>query len=479
LGRVLWCEHHDTPWNRSNRMSEQIEIWGVKDPNISAQLALAAMLDLFKSEVNLDVHCKFLESGTTMPGDLLNAEKKPFAFTQTPITSIVLHDKGFSTKLLAPLADIAGTQQVIIHEDSGIVKPSDLEGKRIGMAQGAAVLIAIKNMSKDCNVGLHKVEFVNLMPHDQLAAFGDAKLEALACWEPWTTKAQTMGGKFFFSGARSEIPGMEGDVNWLVNQSCLIVPDAHLEKHPEIAIAILKVLHKATTLINEQRKEVSKHLAGFFGISRLELMMAMQKNNYSMTMDSLFRIGVLGFRDFLYENKRVSQKFTEDLLYDTRYIAQVDPTLIKFGATASRGLNIIHKEGVYYTAELKLQADGGDLKFLLADDSRYVRIALKQAVKIIGGEVVGEAITGGDAIEKFLAMRPNFITMDLSMPGVSGVEAINNILKHDPKVNIIVISGTDLDEVREEVFNLGVKMFITKPFDPMRVATIIGSLVAE
>ena len=63
------------------------------------------------------------------------------------------------------------------------------------------------------------------------------------------------------------------------------------------------------------------------------------------------------------------------------------------------------------------------------------------------------------------------------MPGVSGVDAITSILQQDPEANIIVISGTNLDEVREEVFNLGVRMFITKPFDPKRVAAVIGALV--
>lgn len=462
---------------RKKIMSEKLEIWGVKDTNISAQLALADQLDLFNKEAGLDVHCKFIESGTTMPGDVLKADVKPFAFTQTPITAIVLHDKGLSTKLVAPLADIAGTQQVIIHENSNIADPKQFEGKQIGMAQGAAVFMAVKNMAKDCNVDLKNVQFVNLLPHDQLAAFGDGKLDAIACWEPWTTKAQTMGGKFFFSGTRSEIPGMEGDVNWLVNQSCLIVPDEHLEREPELVVAILKVLKTATDLINEQRKDISKVLAGFFDISRVELMMAMQKNTYSMAIDSLFRIGVLAFRDFLYDHKRVTSKFSESRLYTTAFLEQVDPALIKMQNTADRNLNIVEKDGVYYLENIQLRSNI-PLKFLLADDSRFVRIALSQAVKSIGGEVIGEATTGGEAIELFGQLQPNFITMDLSMPGISGVEAIHNILRKDPEANIIVISGTDMDEVREEVFNLGVKMFITKPFDPAKVATIIRSMVA-
>ncbi len=59
------------------------------------------------------------------------------------------------------------------------------------------------------------------------------------------------------------------------------------------------------------------------------------------------------------------------------------------------------------------------------------------------------------------------------MPGVSGVEAINIIMQIDPTVNIIVISGADLQEVRTELFNNGVKMFITKPFQPEQVTAIL------
>jgi two-component system chemotaxis response regulator CheY len=67
--------------------------------------------------------------------------------------------------------------------------------------------------------------------------------------------------------------------------------------------------------------------------------------------------------------------------------------------------------------------------------------------------------------------------MDLSMPGLSGVDAIRRILQIDPTVNILVISGLNLEEVREEVFNLGAKMYLPKPFEPARVAEVIRSII--
>lgn len=458
-------------------MSETIELWGVSDPNISAQLALAYKLDLFKREAGLDVSCKFIESGTTMPDDVLNAERKPFAFTQTPITALLLHEKGLSTKLVAPLADIAGTQQVIINKSSGISHPADFYGKQIGMARGAAVYLALKHMAQDYNIDLNKVRFIDLLPQAQLEAFKSGKIDLIASWEPWTTKAQRMGGEFFFSGTQSEIPGMEGNVNWLINQSCLIVPDEHLETDPELVIAILNVLRKATDLINTHRKNVADVLASFFGVNRLDLLFAMQKNTYSLMVTNLFRLGILTFRDFLYDSEKISSKFSEHHLYDISFLQQVDRSLVFLEDTSSQDITIVEEDGIYYRQDFALRTNGTALKFLLADDSRYVRASLAKAVKDIGGEVVGEATTGSEVIERFAHLQLDVVTMDLSMPGVSGVEAIKIISQIDPNVTIIVISGIDLQEVREEVFNLGANMFITKPFDLEKVTSVLTKAI--
>lgn len=458
-------------------MAEKLEIWGVNDPNVSAQLALASQLDLFKKEAGLDISCRFAESGTTMARDVLEATKKPFAFTQTPITSILLHDQGFSTKILAPLADIAGTQQVVIHKASQITTPKDLEGKRIGMAKGAAVLIAIINMAKDYQIDLDLVYFINLLPSDQLAGFKDHRLDAIACWEPWTSEAVSQGGQFYFSGTRSAVPGMESPVNWLVNQSCLIVPDGHIEEEPERLIAVLKVMDKATTLINYHFDEVSEELVNFFKLRQTELTEIMKKNTYSMTMDTLFRIGVLGFRDFLYENGRVSLNLSEAQIYRTDLLREMNPDLVTLKGDIAPESGIFEKEGIYYKKDRTFEGDTSRLQFLLADDSSVVRNFLHQTLDILGAEVVGEATNGQEAIDLFTQLRPNFVTMDLAMPGLSGVDAIRAIREMAPSTNIIVISGLDMQEVREEVFNLGAKMFIKKPFDPQKAASVIRSML--
>ena len=417
-------------------MTMPLEIWGVKDPNISAQLALAAQRDLFQQEAGLDVACRFIESGTTMASDILSAAQKPFAFTQTPITAMLLREQGCGVKIVAPLADIAGAQQLVLRNADGIIHPRDLERKRIGMAKRSAIYVAIEKMARD---------------------YG--------------------GGTVYFSGVRSEIPGMEGNVSWLVNQSCLIAPEEHLQAHADELVAILGALRKATEMLNHDRKEVSKDLADFFGISRVELLTVLNENAYSLRKDNLFRIGVLEFRDFLHKTGQISSRFAEQMLYDSSLLRELDPSLVALEETAAQSLSIIQKGGIYYPSEMKLSGNNLRLRFLLADDSRYVRKMLTQAVRVIGGEILGEATSGSEAVEMFTRLRPNVVTMDLSMPGVSGLDAIKRILELDPEVNIIVVSGADLEEVRNEVFELGVKIFITKPFDPALVAEIVGLLL--
>ena len=138
-------------------------------------------------------------------------------------------------------------------------------------------------------------------------------------------------------------------------------------------------------------------------------------------------------------------------------------------------MTVIEKNGIYYREDVTFRSNKTQVEFLLADDSRFMRKSLAQTVRSIGGKVVGEATTSSEAISMFTHLRSDIVTMDISMPGVSGIEAIKIILQIDPNVSIIVISGADLQEVREQVFNLGVKMFITKPFDPKEVATILIS----
>ena len=84
------------------------------------------------------------------------------------------------------------------------------------MPKGASLTMAIQAMAKDSGVDFNKITFVNLAPPDAIIALAKGDVDAVALWLPWALNAvKQAGGKVYFTGNRSFIPGKEGQVDWL------------------------------------------------------------------------------------------------------------------------------------------------------------------------------------------------------------------------------------------------------------------------
>ncbi len=119
------------------------------------------------------------------------------------------------------------------------------------------------------------------------------------------------------------------------------------------------------------------------------------------------------------------------------------------------------------------------LKILVVDDTEFVRRNLIKMLIAIGWEVVGEAENGEQAVERYFALKPDVVTMDITMPGLDGIEATRAILKDDPDARILMCSAVgQLDKVAEAVA-AGARDFITKPFLKERVIAGIEKAVKK
>ncbi len=79
---------------------------------------------------------------------------------------------------------------------------------------------------------------------------------------------------------------------------------------------------------------------------------------------------------------------------------------------------------------------------LVVDDARFVRNKLKQIIeKIPSVKVVGEASNGKEAVSLYKDLKPDLVTMDLVMPNINGIKAIEEIMKYDKNANILVVSA--------------------------------------
>ena len=118
-------------------------------------------------------------------------------------------------------------------------------------------------------------------------------------------------------------------------------------------------------------------------------------------------------------------------------------------------------------------------KILIADDSRVAAHLLSEIIENIEGcEVVDTATSGEAAIEKYKELHPDLVTMDLSMPGIGGMEAIRQIIAEDPIAKIIVVSslGGAQDKLLEAL-EAGAMSVISKPFDEDKAIGVFKRLL--
>ncbi len=305
-----------------------VTLVGVRDAQISSQQIIADKLGYFKEE-GLNVESKLIESGPDI-GPMVSGGSAPVS-VQTNFMDIILKSNNIDVKIVAPLAQIAGTQAVVGSAKLQLNSAKDLEGKTIGIPNGADVKIAIDNMGKELGVDVSKIKFVNLAPSDAVAALQNGSIDAMAAWEPFITKAIQGGGKFLFSGTKSELPDKKGDVNWMSVHTTIQVTDKYLQENPNTIKAILRALEKATKYINENRADAIKILAPELHLSEAELTEIMKRNVYSMDVDDSYVNGSNGAAvgNYLLSVGNITSIPAPASYHDLSLLKEVDPSLIK------------------------------------------------------------------------------------------------------------------------------------------------------
>ena len=102
---------------------------------------------------------------------------------------------------------------------------------------------------------------------------------------------------------------------------------------------------------------------------------------------------------------------------------------------------------------------------LVVDDSKFMRNIIISILNKNNIEVVGEASAGIEAVIKYEALKPDVVTMDLTMEGMNGIEAVKEIIKIDSKAHIIVCSAMGQQAIVKEAIDAGARGFVVKPFD--------------
>lgn len=118
-------------------------------------------------------------------------------------------------------------------------------------------------------------------------------------------------------------------------------------------------------------------------------------------------------------------------------------------------------------------------RILVVDDSRTSRKILKEVLTGAGHEVVGEAVNGEEGFIMFRELKPDVVTMDITMPVMNGLESLECIKKDNENAKIIMVTAAGQKEKMVQAIKEGADEFIAKPYEPEQVLDAIERVLKE
>ena len=118
-------------------------------------------------------------------------------------------------------------------------------------------------------------------------------------------------------------------------------------------------------------------------------------------------------------------------------------------------------------------------KVLIADDTALMRELIRGALPAEEYQIVGEATSGDQAIEKYKETKPDVMLLDINMPKMNGIDALGEIIKIDPDAKIIMCSDQKYESMIMMALKKGAKDFVIKPFTSYDIPLAVKKLFGE
>ncbi len=112
-------------------------------------------------------------------------------------------------------------------------------------------------------------------------------------------------------------------------------------------------------------------------------------------------------------------------------------------------------------------------KVLVVDDALFMRTTLSSLLEEWGLDVVAQAANGREAVAMYKEHLPDIVTMDVTMPIMSGLDALKLIIKDDPEAKVIMITALGQQRIIVDALENGAKDFVTKPFKQENLKEVV------
>jgi two-component system chemotaxis response regulator CheY len=117
------------------------------------------------------------------------------------------------------------------------------------------------------------------------------------------------------------------------------------------------------------------------------------------------------------------------------------------------------------------------IRILIVDDLLFMRTAIREIAEGAGFLVVGEAENGREGVERYLTCSPDVVLMDITMPEMDGITALERIMTLDPSARVVMCSAMGQSEYIIRSIQCGAKDFVVKPFKPERLISAVKRAV--
>ena len=113
---------------------------------------------------------------------------------------------------------------------------------------------------------------------------------------------------------------------------------------------------------------------------------------------------------------------------------------------------------------------------MIVDDSKTSRSTLKNILVEHGYDVIAEAENGQEGYEKYCELKPDFVTLDITMPVMDGIETLVKIKEYDANAKVIMVTAAGQKGKMLDAIKLGAAEFVTKPIETNQIINIIESI---
>ncbi|MBL6456505.1 ABC transporter substrate-binding protein [Belnapia sp. T6] len=312
-----------------------VEIIGVRDPQLGAQLAVADQLGLFK-EQGLEVTIRWTQSA----GDVLTimgGGSAPIGVGGS-FTQVVFGGQKLPIRTITALADIAETQGFVLSPGVKLASPKELEGKRLAFTQGNSQVVLLAKLADMFGFDQSKITLVNMNQSEGVVAASKGDVHGLLGWQPNLFRLVGMGGTMYCTGGTLYVTGqpqvMPEDNKPLYNHSTLMATNEWIEGKPNTLAALLRALLKATSIINDDRPRAMTALQRVLRVDAEALAVMVNANKYALGITPSLIASHRFQSEWAMNIKRIPAAPAPEDCFAPKILAMVDPKLASWRPAA-------------------------------------------------------------------------------------------------------------------------------------------------